>query len=137
VPLFHWTDDKGQLGITRDKHRVRTLDARLSEIQRTALYGMTPTHLLYLYHLTWFTDISEPLAGPIGVADAQTNKVAHMFRVTDESDLQPWTVFARSAPRSSREYVESKPDAMPAAWFVCMRPVGVTYQHPELGVVGS
>jgi hypothetical protein len=99
----------------------------MGETKYRLLEDLTPPHVRFLYNVCWFTDIDRPLPGAIGVSGASTDKVEHLFRVRDETGIQPWRTFVRSAPPESRQAVEDQPGARPETWFVSTVPVLVRF----------
>lgn len=132
--LYHVTCNHGQTGIVRDGYRVRTPYERLGDTpaRRFITSKMRESGCLWQLHLNWFTDMSVPDRDALGLAPFDCDRTEHRFTVRDESSIQPWLQFARTAPKSMREQVEALTGAMPERWLVSRATVPVTYVNSEL-----
>ena len=104
MTLYHFTCDHGRQAIGK---------AGLIRPNRRA---MVP--------VAWFTDLPDPDAVELGLTSIilSCDRLAHRYRVTDASNVVPWSEFGNVHP-GIRAALESSPGAQPDHWFVASKPV--------------
>ena len=77
-----------------------------------------------LVPVAWFTDLPDPDAVELGLTSIvlSCDRLAHRYRVTDASNVVPWSEFGNVHP-GIRAALESSPGAQPDHWFVASKPV--------------
>lgn len=69
----------------------------------------------------WLTDLGVPDREALGLTNAlraACDRTEYRYRVTDESQVRPWSVIRKAHNVAAREMLEGAPGARPMHWFV-------------------
>lgn len=113
--LWHYTCDHGRAGIDATEGFV--VPARYQTDKVAGGPG----------EYAWFTDLATPARDALGLTSQilHCDRTAHRYRVTDATDVVPWTEVRRQWLWA--EELESAPGARPRHWFVATVAVPADY----------
>ena len=117
MALWHYTCDHGRAGIGDRGYLV-------PGVMLTDRVANLPCS-----RYVWLTDLAVPIRDALGLTGliVKCDRVAHRYRVWDETTVRRWVDVARDVPRAIRENLESAPGARPAHWYVSEEPVPAVY----------
>lgn len=80
-------------------------------------------------YVVWLTDLTPPDRDALGLTSRllTCDRTAHRYRVTDEANVVPWHVLARTLTREMRDELEAARGARPAHWYISAVPVPALY----------
>ena len=121
--LYHYTCDHGRDGI----------DA-CGYVKPGCYLSDQPSKMPWPSRFAWFTDLSVPIKGALGLTSNFTtcDRTAHRYRVLAADDIEQWTDRRRALAPEQRDWLELAPGARPRHWYVTTSRVAVEYDPLEV-----